>query len=436
LRQVLPLVPSFIALDSKKTYLLLFQNSAELRPTGGFIGSYGILSFDQGKLLDFSLEDIYSADGQLKGYVEPPAPLKEYLGEESWFFRDSNWDPDFTVAARRAEWFLQKTTNRSVDGTIAVNLPAVRELLKATGPINLADYNEEITADNLFERAEYHSEIDFFPGSSQKKDFLGSLANEIFGQVQNAEAGELLQLFQALQTALSQKQLLVYLHDVDAQKILLEQNWAGSLFQPSPQLSAPGQPIFLDYSYLVEANLGINKANYFVKKDLSHELTILKTKEVIVTSDVTYDNQSPADAWPGGIYRAYLRQYLPRDAKLISVVANGSSLSLVKDIDTVFQADKQIIGFSISVPVKSSLQLEIAYRLPGQLDTSQKQARLAVVIPKQPGTLADPIKVVVNYPSFLTVLATSPQALASPQVLTFQSSLETDRVFVVDFLAD
>ncbi len=175
-RSVLPLVPSFIAQDSKKTYLLLFQNSAELRPTGGFIGSYGLLTFEKGKLLDFNVEDIYSADGQLKGYVEPPAPIKEFLGQNTWYFRDSNWDPDFPISAQRAEWFLKKTTNRSVDGVIAVNLPAVKELLKATGTINLTDYNEEVTADNLFERAEYHSEIDFFPGSTQKKRFLGSFS--------------------------------------------------------------------------------------------------------------------------------------------------------------------------------------------------------------------------------------------------------------------
>jgi len=184
-RLILPIIPSFIAQDSKKTYLLLFQNSAEIRPTGGFIGSYGLLTFDKGKLLDFTVEDIYSADGQLKGYVQPPEPIKEYLGQDLWFFRDSNWDPDFSIAAQQSEWFLRKTTNRSVDGVIAVNLPLARELLKATGPIVLSDYNEEVNTDNLFERAEYHSEIDFFPGSTQKKDFLGSLAREIFDFIKN-----------------------------------------------------------------------------------------------------------------------------------------------------------------------------------------------------------------------------------------------------------
>jgi len=439
-RQALPILPSFFAQDSKKTYLLLFQNSAELRPTGGFIGSYGLLTFDQGKLLDFTVEDIYAADGQLKGYVEPPGPIKDYLGQSSWFFRDSNWDPDFSVAAQQAEWFLQKTTGRQVDGVIAVNLPAAKELLQATGPIILTDYNEEITADNLFERAEYHSEIDFFPGSTQKKDFLGSLSSELYNQAKNASASELLSLTQAIEASLIKKQLLFYLHDVNAQAILSKQNWAGAIFDPQTNLTLPGQTVVQDYSYLVEANLGINKANYFLKRQLKQELTILKTKDILVTTTVLYDNQSPADAWPGGVYRAYVRQFIPNTAKLISVKLGGSKLNLEKDIDLSHHSGKQVIGFPLTVLVKNTLELELAYRLADKLDSSQsglsagRQTRLAVVIPKQPGTSTDPVEVTINHPTFLEVIATNPHALASSQVLTFQSDLEQDRIFVVDFL--
>lgn len=431
-RLLLPLVPSFIAQDSKKTYLVLFQNSAELRPTGGFIGSYGLLSFEKGKLLDFSVEDIYAADGQLKGYVEPPEPIKEFLGQNTWFFRDSNWDPDFTVSAPRAEWFLNKTTGRNVDGVIAVNLPAVKELLAATGPITLSDYNEEVTSDNLFERAEYHSEIDFFPGSTQKKDFLGALAREIFDRLKNSSASGMLKLSQALETSLAQKQLLFYLHDADSQRLLLEQNWAGALFAPSLNPAA-NQPVTSDYAFSVEANLGINKANYFLKRNLEQQLTLLKNREILSVTTIEYQNQSPADAWPGGIYRTYLRQYLPQNSTLISVKVADSKLNL-KDIDQAIVNDKLVLGFPVTVPVKNSLKVEITYRLSDPLAITNQQGRLAVVIAKQPGTLADPLKVIVNYPSYLSVSAVSSQGIISPQVVTFQSDLSLDRVFTIDFI--
>jgi len=431
-RLILPLIPSFIAQDSKKTYLLLFQNSSEIRPTGGFIGSYGLLTFDQGKLLDFNVEDIYSADGQLKGYVKPPEPIEKFLGQNTWYFRDSNWDPDFPLSAERAEWFLNKTTNRKVDGVIAINLPAVKEFLKATGPIDLPDYNEEVTADNLFERAEYRSEIDFFPGSTQKKDFLGSLAREIFDKAKTSTASELLKYIEAMEIALVQKQILIYLHDLDAQKLLLEQNWAGAIFAPS-LATLDNRPILSDYSYLVEANLGINKANYFLKRHIKQQLTILKTKQVLAITTIRYHNQSPANAWPGGIYRSYLRHYIPLDSQLISIKIDDKKLNLDKDIDRQIANNKLVLGFPVTVPVKNALDVEITYRLPGKLDTNQPQARLAVVIPKQPGIIDDTLEVIVNHPSFLTVAATQPQALISPQVVTFQSDLILDRVFTIDF---
>lgn len=431
-RLLLPLVPGFIAQESKKTYLVLFQNSAELRPTGGFIGSYGLLSFEKGKLLDFSVEDIYAADGQLKGYVEPPEPIKQFLGQNTWYFRDSNWDPDFTVSAERAEWFLNKTTSRNVDGVIAVNLPAVKELLVATGPITLSDYNEEVTSDNLFERAEYHSEIDFFPGSTQKKDFLGALAREIFDRLKNSSASGWLKLSQALETSLAQKQLLLYLHDADSQRLLLEQNWAGAIFTPNLN-PADNQPVTSDYSYLVEANLGINKANYFLRRNLEQQLTLLKNREILSVTTIEYQNQSPADAWPGGIYRTYLRQYLPQNSALVSVKVADSKLNLT-DIDQTIVNDKLVLGFPVTVPVKNSLKVEITYRLNDPLTITDQQGRLAVVVPKQPGTLADPLKVIVNYPSYLSVSAVSSQGIVSPQVVTFQSDLSIDRVFTIDFI--
>lgn len=432
-RSILPLMPGFIAEDSKKTYLLLFQNSAELRPTGGFIGSYGLLTFEKGKLLDFSVEDIYAADGQLKGYVEPPEPIKEAFGDNSWFFRDSNWDPAFPISAQRAEWFLQKTTNRNVDGVIAVNLPAVRELLKATGTITLTDYNEEVTADNLFERAEYHSEIDFFPGSTQKKDFLGALAGQIFDKAQNSSAADLLLFAQSLETSLTQKQLLIYLHDPQSQQLLLDQNWAGAIYTPK-LATLDNRPVTLDYTYLVDANLGVNKANYFLHRNLQQQLTILKNKEILAVSTLTIENRSPADAWPGGIYRSYLRNYLPKEADIISIKLGEDKLDLEGDLDQEIIGDHLVIGFDVVVPVKNSLDIEITYRLPDALKLNNNQGRLAVVIPKQPGIVDDTIETIVSYPSFLTVAAVQPQALSSPQVVTFNSDMTQDRVFTIDFI--
>ena len=115
-RKGIEIFPWLIGQDQKRTYLVLLQNNNELRPTGGFIGSFAFLTFDKGKFVDFEVQDVYWADGQLKGHVEPPSELKKYLGEANWYLRDSNWDPDFPTSAVKAQWFLEKETGRVVDG--------------------------------------------------------------------------------------------------------------------------------------------------------------------------------------------------------------------------------------------------------------------------------------------------------------------------------
>ncbi|MEK7188636.1 MAG: DUF4012 domain-containing protein, partial [Patescibacteria group bacterium] len=172
-------LPILLGQDKPKTYLVLFQNNTELRPTGGFIGSFALITFSKGKLMDMEVFDVYSADGQLKGHVEPPLPIKKYLGEANWWLRDANWDPDFAISSEKIEWFLDKELERSVDGVIGVDLEFVKDTLTATGPVKLNDFNVVINEQNLYEKTQSEVESNFFPGSRKKANFLSSLAKEL-----------------------------------------------------------------------------------------------------------------------------------------------------------------------------------------------------------------------------------------------------------------
>ena len=67
------------------------------------------------------IQDVHVVDGQLKGHVDPPTPIKELLEQEHWYLRDSNWNPDFTISGEKAAWFYEKETGLKVDGVIAVD---------------------------------------------------------------------------------------------------------------------------------------------------------------------------------------------------------------------------------------------------------------------------------------------------------------------------
>lgn len=418
-QKILQILPEIIAQDSQKTYLLLLQNNTELRPTGGFIGSYGLVRFRQGKLAELKIEDVYQADGQLKGHVEPPQPIKNYL-KEHWFLRDSNWDPDFSQSAQRAQWFLEKEIGQKTEGVLAFDLGLIQNLLSTTGPIALPDYQETITAQNLFEKAERYSEIDFFPGSTQKRDFLGALARKLLERVTTGRDLKWLEIGQALANSLAEKHLLVYFSDPNTQKIFSDFNWTGQISQkPST-----------DYLFLVEANLGINKANYFLKRKILSEVTIGKMAEMTKKVVLEYENKSPTSTWPAGSYRSYFRAYLPEGSFGEKIELDGASV-LEKTVAT--EAGKTVLGFFFEVPVKSQRQIAITYRLPQKLPFEFEKGFYDLYFQKQPGTSGDSLTVVVNYPSYLRVQKTDPKGSVGNQTLIWQTDTATDRKFWVEF---
>ena len=227
------LLPDIAALNGSKNYLILLQNNAELRAGGGFIGSIAKISFENGKLKKIDANDVYAIDGQLTNHVEPPKEIKEDLGQKDWYLRDSNWEPDFPTSARQSEWFYTKETGESVQGVIAMDLTAAADLLATIGTLDLADYNEKISSDNLFEKAVTHAESGFFPGSQAKKSFLTALVTQLFNKLFFLPRQNWPGIVASLGKSLDEKHISIYLNDTKLFSYLVAQNWTNVLPRPS-----------------------------------------------------------------------------------------------------------------------------------------------------------------------------------------------------------
>ncbi len=71
--------PGFLELlghSERKRYLIVFQNADEIRPTGGFMGSMGLLEIFRGQVQLFQKKDVYAIEWDLKKsqYERLPAP--------------------------------------------------------------------------------------------------------------------------------------------------------------------------------------------------------------------------------------------------------------------------------------------------------------------------------------------------------------------------
>lgn len=299
--------------SSKKSYLVLFQNNMELRPTGGFIGSFGIVNFQGGRMTELSINDVYSADGQLKGHVEPPAPIKNYLGEANWWLRDSNWDPDFSTSAQRAEWFLDKELDQTVDGVLAVDLNLVKEILRYTGPIFLPDYNLDISYENLYEKTQAEVHEDFFPGTHKKASFLTALSRSLLSEVTKMDNKGKIRVLKAIFENLEGRHIQAYLHNTESQNAISEVGWGGGIAGTSC-----GSDCGVDFLGLVEANVGVNKSNYFIKRAVDLNV-ILRPGESEKNLSLKIVNSANPALGVTGRYKVYLRLLVPANSNLVGV---------------------------------------------------------------------------------------------------------------------
>lgn len=442
----MPLVPALIGLYKKTTFLVLLQNNMELRPTGGFIGSYALLTFDKGRLLDFEVRDVYSADGQLKGYVEPPSDLKKHLGEAGWYLRDSNWDPDFPTSAVKAAWFLEKETGRTVDGVLGINLFVAQKILEAVGEVEVADYQEKINSQNLFERAEYHAETNFFPGSTQKQDFLGSLARSLFEKIKASDRQAWLKIAKTTYQSLRAKDILVYLKDQEAMGIVTALNWDGAMrditclsrVPTSRRDSRSGEEsatCYVDYLMIVESNVGVNKANYFVKRQLTHHIQLGGNGTVQEVLKINYQNESQADVFPAGGYKNYLRIYVPLKSKLLQVVVTDPATGSREDIGSEKREVKEehgrtVFSFLVEIPIKEEKTVEINYKLAEKLP-AEEAAQYLFLLQKQPGIQDEEFRFWLKSEGDLEIISAEPRGSVIDKSAAFIPRLDQDLVFEV-----
>jgi hypothetical protein len=275
----------------------------------------------------------------------------------------------------------------------------VKSLLEQTGPIALADYNETISADNLFERTEYHSEINFFPGSTQKQDFLGALTRNVKEKILGGDKNMLLKVGKSIMSSLNHGELLVYFDQAEAQSAITQLGWSGEIKSP-PCHSTETTICIADLTGVVEANLGVNKVNYYITRKLLSE-TEIKTDEIVRTVTLQLHNASAQNEWPGGVYKNYLRFYIPANAR-VQTAQIDAALVASKDIAVNQEHEIQNIGFLVNVPVRSTTTVTITYTLPVP---KNKNISYQLLLQKQAGVTGDSVQLVGKYDKDFTFLS-------------------------------
>ena len=399
------LAPSLLGADGAKTYLLLAQNSDELRPTGGFISGVGLLPVDRGQLGEIDFVDSYTVYNPNIDHPLAPPDLEQTMGAQMLLFRDANWSVDYPSSAQVAQALYQLDMGASSDGVIAFDLEATRRLVAALQPLPLPGYQQPLTGDNVLVAMR---EVWAEPlatensvreaGSSDwwlhRKDFMGDLASAARARLETGQV-DFGALAQAIYSSLQEKHLLVMVNDPATAALLAEAGWSGGV--------EPGDDDFL---LVVDSNVGWNKVNSVVQRNTSYTVTPQPDGSALADLELVYRHQGEAssdacvhEARYGDSYEDmarrcyfnYLRVLTPAGAQLRSAEGFDAAGVAVRSGEG---GATQFAG-SLVLPPGQTVRVRLSYQLPaGLLDGDTYHLRMQ----KQPGIPVWPVKVLLADP--------------------------------------
>ncbi|WP_342744323.1 DUF4012 domain-containing protein [Mycobacterium aquaticum] len=385
--------PSMMGADGPRTYFMGFQTNAEARGTGGLLGAFGIVRFDNGTASVDTLARNSALDKEFTPIDLGPDFDAQYgFDAPTTDFRNSNLSAHFPYAAQIWKSMWEQQSGMGVDGVIAIDPVVLSYILGAVGPVTTAD-GELVTKDNVVELTESTAYSRFAADNNARKQYLQDIAGEVVkkmtGHVQSPR-----ELLQALGKAVSEGRVAVWSASPNEQQVL-EQTALAHIVPDDP---AP-------YAAVVINNLGGNKIDYYLTRHIEYaaESCDGKTRKSTVTVQLT--NKAPGTGLPDYVVGVYgLPKDMPPPADMpvgtnllwISLIATRNAQLTNATIDgvplTIFPgAERDHPVFHAQLGIEPGHTVELRYEL------TEPTAPGAPRVPVQP--LLDNVTPVVSVPA-------------------------------------
>ncbi len=367
--QIFPGMMSMLGDHGSHRTIILLQNADEVRPTGGFIGSFMNLEMQNGTIKELKLEDVYTLDDRFKQAIVPPPEVQKLSGR--WFMRDANYSPDFRTSGEKALWFYEQESGKTADTILAVNHQFLGKVLAIIGPVDVG-LPQPFTSENYREVITYMVETKRSGYEDPKKilkDLLPVIQQRLF------QPAHMEQFQQLLLEEIVEKNLIGYSRHASAQTMFTTLGMDGAL--QSEQRNE-------DYLAVIASSFSGNKSDAAIKQELTHstvietngeiynQLTIKRThqwssaseqkwKKILRPFNFTDFPEHYLQIFGKGDNKVALRVYVPSGSQLIS--ADNLPIDAVR---TMRDADLERSYFSFDMITKpgETSTATIRYKLP------------------------------------------------------------------------
>jgi hypothetical protein len=318
----LALAPDLLGAHHPMRYLFVWQNPAELRATGGFLGASDLVTVDHGHI-----SHRFYGHGLPHEITWPPTPFPEevYTPESTWLFEDANFSPDFPLSARFERWFYGEDTGNWAGGVINFLDTATPDLLQATGPVYLPSYHLSVNAQSVtplaqkFVNGRGSSAGDSNAADTARKGFFLAVLKALLARSEHLSVNRLPSILGTLHAMFQRGEILAYDRDPAVESAIRTAGADGRLILGSG-----------DYLYIVDDNRSYNKLNPYVQEAATYTATVTRGLWIDATLTIRYHvAPSPANLEGGGPnwglwgtkhdYQDFLRVYVPLGSQLQSM---------------------------------------------------------------------------------------------------------------------
>ncbi|UTT68802.1 DUF4012 domain-containing protein [Arthrobacter sp. DNA4] len=235
------LAPDMMGAQAPRNYLLIIQNNAEARASGGIPGALAVLTLDKGRLTLGS----QSSAGEL-GIMSPPFPVDAqqqhiYSTRLGKYMQDVNLTPDFPTAAATAQAMWEKKTALHVNGVISIDPVVLSYILQTTGPVAIkgpeldavraAGLPTELDGSNVVSTllSEVYAKI---PQPQMQDSYFAGVAKEVFAALSDGK-GEAKGLITGITRGAEEGRVLLWSDEHAEQEVITRYSISGSVAGPS-----------------------------------------------------------------------------------------------------------------------------------------------------------------------------------------------------------
>jgi hypothetical protein len=326
---VMTALPSLLGIAHPAHYLFFDMDSDELRPSGGFLGNYAVITVQQGRLIGgIHLKDVITIDcpagrGLCPYQVIPTNYAWMNIAPYAFGMRDANLSPDYPTSARLVMAQYQRESGRGVDGVIMITPAIIEEVLRVTGPIAVPGFNPAVTATNLQDVIHYYHIIsgttNIDPGTTgttSRKVLDTLLGSALLRRVATLGAQQQNMIVRALLQGLVTKDVQVYLVDPAMEGLLR------SLHRDS----ATPMPTGADGLLASDANVGGTYYNADIQESVADSITFDREGNALHDATITYHfpvvqhlytNIYVNRPYPVNWYTDVVRVIVPAEARLL-----------------------------------------------------------------------------------------------------------------------